>query len=174
MTRRISNIIINAFAFILLLSLAGACSDKDDDVRMPEDILGVWSPDDSLYLEFSTNNEVHKLSVFEQDGESIGQWDMEVYFYEPGYNLVIYINNENEATVYQIISMDNNEMTWCWVEDIPQEKVEEEGIGKILGEIINQAQEGFKLDPELYQSYKKIPENEFFDILEKLDIFYPW
>lgn len=171
MKKPVLRIFTVCFLTSLLLVMAGC--KKDDDVREPADILGVWSPGDNYYLEFtSENNSVYNLEIEYQDGESIGKWTRDVYYYEPGYNLVVYLSSSHTAAVYQIVEFTGNKFTWCWVEDIDADTTE--SIGKIIGEIINQAQEGFKLDPALYQTFQKIPKDKFYELLESLDIEYPW
>lgn len=163
-------------SFILILSatLLTACSNSDNDVRMPVDIVGVWSPNDSQYLDFQANNTIRNVKVETQDGETIGIITDDVYFYEPGYNLVVYITADQTANVYQIIDMTDNRLTWCWVKDITDEYDGEENIGSIIGQIIKEAQEGFKLDPGNYQSFNKISEDKFLEILESLDLLDMW
>lgn len=151
--------------------LVAGCT-KDDEVRFPEDIIGVWTPGENLYLEFAENNSVYHLDIESQDGESIGKWTRDVYYYEPGYQLVVYLSSDHDASVYQIVEMTQGKMTWCWVENIDTEG--EESIGQIIGHIINQAQEGFKLDPALNQTFTRISKDKFYEILEGLDITYPW
>ena len=158
--------------FFVAIPLMFACS-SDDDVRLPENILGVWSPyNDTLYLEFCEQNEIHRLNIEFQDDESIGIWTKDVYYYEPGYNLVVYLSGEKAADVFQIVKLTDSELEWCWVDKV--EVTSAQSVGKILGDIIKKAQEGYKLDPALYQSFRRIPENQFFSILESLNIFYPW
>lgn len=157
-------------AVLLLFS----CSKDDETVRLPENILGVWAPSDSVYLEFGEKQVVHRLDIFHQDGESIGRWELEVYYYEPGYNLVIYMDYTNVATVYEIVTLSDKELTWCPVKTITQQQIEQTGIGKLIGEVINEAQTGFTLNPELYQTLSKVSEDKFFSLLESLDIMYPW
>lgn len=167
-----ANKVIMILAMIIVM--LGGCSKDDLDVRTPADILGVWSPEENVYLEFSADNVIHNLQIYEQDGETIGRWNEEVYFYEPGYNLLIYLTYENKAKVYEIVEMTDKSLTWCWVDDVKASKVEEEGIGQVIGELINKAQEGFKLDPELYETMQRVPEDKFYELLESLDLMYPW
>lgn len=165
-----------AIAMIALFAgFSNSCSN-DDMMRTPDDIMGIWMSEDqeNVYLEFSDNNEVHYLKLDYDDNETIGLWELDVYIYEPGYNLVIYINHNNEAMVYKIISLDSRYLTWCKVKDIDPETVSRENIGQLIGQILNEAQEGFTTYPELYQTFKRIPENEYLEMLERLDIFYPW
>ncbi|MCH5229645.1 MAG: hypothetical protein J1F12_06600 [Muribaculaceae bacterium] len=161
-------IIIRAFILISALSL-GACS-HEEEVRSPADILGVWSPGENTYLEFLDNYEIQNLKVEYQDGLSIGRWTTEVYYYEPGYNLVVYVA-DNKANVYQVVSMNSRKLTWCKVDEITTNDVDgAESLGHIIGDIIKKAQEGYHLNPELYQTLIKIPEEEFLDIIDNLDI----
>lgn len=165
-------IILSVVLGLISFSFATSCSHSDDDVRIPDDILGVWTPSDNLYLEFAEQNIIRKLTIEFQDDESIGIWAKDVYYYEPGYNLVIYLSGETKADVYQILNMSENSMTWCWVDEVEARGQEE--IGKVIGDIIKKAQEGYKLNPALYQSFRRIPKDQYLDILEKLDIIYPW
>lgn len=166
---------ILSFAFCLLVAaFCGACSHDQEPMRQPSDIVGVWTPGDSLYLDMLSDNSVRALYVEEQDGLSIGTWHQEVYFYEPGYNLLIYIDYKQKCDVYQIIELTDKEMTMCWVENIKAETVEKEGIGKIVGHILNEAQEGFKLDPAYYQTLHRISEDQFLEIVENISILDPW
>lgn len=158
----------------MLLPVFFSCS-KEEEVRQPENIMGIWSPDDSTYLEFTTNNSVYHLTIEQQDGESIGLWVRDVYYYEPGYDLVIYLTAGHDADVYQIVEMTADRLTWCWVKNIDiTDMGSTDAVGHLIGEIINEAQEGFKLNPELYQNFTRISEDRFFSIIESLDIDYPW
>lgn len=159
--------------FLAWIGLA-SCSSHEDSVRMPADFEGIWSPSDSVYLEFGSDFTVHKLEIEHQDGESIGWWTNDAYIYEPGYHIVIYMM-ASKADVYQVIDLTQDVMTWCWVEEIQIEETSgKEQIGKLLGDIIKQAQEGFNLNPELYQSFRRISKDDFFSLLEEMDIMYPW
>lgn len=169
--------LIKKFLFfipLLFFSFLSSCSHDEVEPRRPEDILGVWSPSDTRYFEFGKDYTVHYLDIEYQDGENIGLWTTDAYLYEPGYDMVVYLKG-TQAEVYKIIELTSNRLTWCWVEVIEiDDTVSKEQIGHILGDIIKKAQEGFKLNPELYQSFRKVPENDFFSLLESLDILYPW
>lgn len=167
------NFSLLSFLSIVLFFTLSACH-SNDDVRQPKDIMGVWSQSDNKYIIFGDDNTVKNFSVTYQDNESIGYWgEDDVYYYEPGYNLVIYVTASQEADVYQIVSMGDNQLTWCPVDKI--EDTNRDDIGKVIGEIINKAQEGYTLYPELYQTFYKISDLQFDEMLEQLDlILYPW
>ena len=159
---------------VIFSQVFAACSKDDEGVRMPENIIGIWAASDSHYLEFGEDYTVHNLEIEYQDGESIGLWNNDAYLYEPGYHIVIYLTG-TKADVFQVVDLSQDLLTWCWVKQIEiDESINKETIGHIIGDIIKDAQEGFKLNPELYQTFHKISEDEFFSILEKLDIMYPW
>lgn len=165
---------IQLLAFLFLSFLGFSCSHDKEDVRQPEDIIGIWSPSDTRYLEFGDDYTVRNLEIKYQDGKSIGIWNVDAYLYEPGYHLVIYLSG-SQADVYQILNLTPSQMTWCWVKKIEfDESMDKDNIGHILGDIIKEAQEGFKLDPEHYQSFRKISDDVFYSILESLNILYPW
>lgn len=158
----------------LLVSAALSGCSKDDKMRIPEDILGVWSAVENQYLDFTDNYRVYNLDILYQDDLSIGDWTEDAYIYEPGYQLVIYMNGA-KADVYQIVKFSSSQFTWCWVEEINAEDAQEtDKIGKLLGRVIKQAQEGYKLNPELYETFYRISDDKFYSILDGLDIFYPW
>lgn len=139
---------------------------------MPGDIVGVWSPAENIYLDFSEDYVVHNVVIEDIDGKTVGDWTKDAYFYEPGYNMVVYVGEGQIAEVYQIVEMNDKSLTWCLVDEV--DAANEENLGHMVGDIINKAQEGYELNPELYQSFKKVPEEEFMKILESLDVFYPW
>lgn len=167
--KRIEKYIVSVVS--LLVSLSFQACDKEDHVRQPADILGIWQETGTHFIEMKEDNVARELDIVYQDGESIGEWSaVNVYYYEPGYNLVIYLTDEHEANVYQITELTSQRMVWCWVDEIKAEDTE--SIGSIIGDIINKAQDGYKLNPELYQSFTRISEDQFLSILDGLDIIY--
>lgn len=160
------------FSFLVLITLIiGISCSKEEDVREPGDIVGVWKVDNDTYLRLNEDYIARVFQVVDQDGERIGEWHQkEVYFYEPGYNLVIYLTDRHEAKVYQIVELNYDHFVWCWVEDIDRNGASEfEDLGQIVGEIIKNAQEGYDLNPELYQNFTRESEEQFQELLDSLD-----
>ena len=160
---------------IAVFGIAFTGCSHEEDVRMPDDIIGIWEGEnEDLFIRFSNDNIAKPFQIEFQDGQSIGKWNWDdVYYYEPGYNLVIYVTSNYEANVYQIIEMTESTLTWCPVDEI--DVVNTDSIGQVIGDIINKAQEGYKLNPELYQRFTRISEDQFLSILEGLDlILNPW
>ena len=167
--KRILKIFLPLVSALLILP---SCT-KEEEVRQPADILGVWALSEYSYFEFCKEYELRHLEVeYTGDGIALGIWSKDVYYYEPGYNLVIYLSGEKAADVYQIVTMTDEKLTWCPVDHV--EITDADSAGKMIGEIIEKAQEGYKLDPALYQSFRKLSQEEFFRILEDLGIYYPW
>lgn len=167
------NTLIITFVAMIQALAAASCS-HDEEVRTPDDILGIWSPSDSEYLEFTADYRVRKLNILYQDDKSIGEWTEDAYLYDPGYQLVIYMNGV-KAYVYEVVSMDATQFTWCPVKEIDAQEIDsKDKVGHILGDIIKEAQEGFHLNPELYETFYKVSEDKFYSILEGLNILYPW
>ena len=164
--------LFSASSLVVSLSLS-ACSNDDSHMRTSADILGVWSPGSGEYREFLNNQTVRNLTVETQDDLTIGTWEEEVYYYEPGYEIVLYITAHQEGEVYKVIDLTDKKLVWC-----PVDKIEvidrDESIGHIIGNIINKAQEGYPTNPELYETFAKISENDFLSILSGLDLIYPW
>lgn len=142
---------------------------------MPEDILGIWAMNSDSFLQFKEDNIVTPFNIVYQDGEAIGRWSWnDVYYYEPGYQLVIYLTSDHNADVYQVVELNGSRLVWCWVDQITVEGGKD-AIGQIIGDIINKAQEGYQLDPELYQSFSRMSEEGFLKLLDSLDLILdPW
>ena len=159
------------FSIVFILGIMQSCS-HDEEVRMPGNIVGIWSPDKNNYLTFKEDYTVFNLEIISQDDETIGLTTEDAYLYEPGYNLVIYLSG-TQADVYQILNLSNSEFTWCWVDEVTAEDAENyDKIGKLIGDIIKKAQEGFTLNPELYETFHSVSEQQYLQVLESLN--YIW
>ena len=163
---------IHRFAALIfaIAAIFSSCS-KDEEVRTPENIVGIWQTAPHSYLKLNDDYVARTLEVVDQDDKSVGQWSQtEVYFYEPGYNIVIYLTSYHEAKVFQVVELTGSKLVWCWVENIEIDDIHGvDDLGEVMGEIIKKAQEGYTLNPDLYQSFKRVSEEQFLDIIEGLD-----
>ena len=156
---------------IVLGCLFASCS-KEEEVRTPDAILGIWSPSENLYMTFTDNYTVLNLEVTEEDGYKIGLTSTDAYFYEPGYQIVIYMMGTH-ATVFQIVKLTQSELVWCPVDEITFDQAQEaDEIGQLIGDIIKKAQEGYDLDPELYESLRSVSESEYRQMEDSLDYIF--
>lgn len=169
----------NRFIIFFLAALSAvmfnSCSKDDEEVRMPGDILGIWMVNDNEFIEFGSDYSVHKLILEENDGVIYGEWQEEVFYYEPGYNLVVYLDSRQKASIYEVVSLTPQTLTWCWVKELEVNDASTiEEIGNVIGDVIKDAQEGFTLNPELYQTFSRISKEEFQTILDDLGIIDPF
>ena len=161
--------LIAIFAFGL-----SSCSDSEPEVRHQDDIIGYWTDGKGRYMNLESETVAYNLYVYDQDGLTIGRYEQDGYFYEPGYNLVLYMDESLNPQVYKIVELSDKEMIWCWVEDIRESFDNNDSVGEIIGQIIKDAQEGFDLDPANYLYFYSITEDEYLDIVDSLDVIEPW
>lgn len=161
------------FVGFILIGFSG-CNNDEPEVRSEEDILGVWTDNEGYYMQVQPDNRAYSLYITEQDGETIGRWDEDGFFYEPGYNLVISMDSSSRPQVYQVLELNDSSLVWCWVDDLASKYQEGMSAGEIIGEILQEAQEGYEINPEFIRTFTKISDEEFYSMLESLNIFYPW
>ena len=176
---KISPLISRLFFFLFLgfsIFLAASCSKDDDEpsYRHENDIMGVWTNGEDRYMSLDSAFRAYNLYVSTMDGETIGYWEQDGYFYEPGYDIVIYIDKTSRPQVYQIVELTESSLVWCWVEDIMDYYESGLSPGEILGQIINDAHEGFTLDPNNYQYFSRVAEEDFLQLVASLDLDTPW
>ena len=159
----------------LLLSLCSvSCINEDSPIRSYEDIYGIWTQGDGHYIWYQDGNRAPNLYIEDQNGETIGIWEEDGYFYEPGYDLMIYIDKTSNPQVYKIIELNDNLLILCWVDSLLDHYEGGESISQIIGSVINKAQEGYDVNPDNYQYYTNVPEDEFLKIIDNINVIEPW
>ena len=166
---------------VMMLFSFGACNFDDCDYEEPAtgrteaDILGVWTDGDGRYMMLDSLFHAYNLYLSENNEELLyAEWTYDGYLYEPGYNIVVYTTS-NKADVFQVTELTDSELVWCPVKEFGVDDIlNSDSVGKLLGQIINEAQQGFILDPYLYQYFYKISQEEFEALLESLGIMTPW
>ena len=162
-------------ALLPLLSFFQSCSDSDDEpMRFETDILGVWTDSADHYIMVRPDYRAYELTVGEKEGYPIGFWNLDGFFYEPGYELVVIIRNDSQADVYKVVSLTNDQLVICWVESVIDKHNAGMSAGEIIADILKNAQEGYKLNPTLFEYYKRISTDRFFEILDELQLIFPW
>lgn len=148
----------------MLFSLAlTSCSDDEPAVRSENDIYGAWVDDEGNYLYFRYPNVCYRLIP---ESEEWAMLDYDAYYYEPGYNFLLYVNQETQPDIYSVTQLTENEMTWVWADNLLDDKYDGMSKSEILGQVIKEAQEGFKLDYSRTVEFKKIETAEFEKLLE--------
>lgn len=152
---------------VVLLSLT-SCSDSEEPrVRTESDLVGVWTDTPGHYLYIKSDTSIYSLYIEQYEGEEVGILEPDGYAYEPGYNFIVYINRENEPNVYQLMSLSDNEMVWCWVDNLFDEQYDNLSKSEILGKLLMNADKGFTIDMSKTVTYKKVPESEFNSLIDK-------
>ncbi|MDE6096617.1 MAG: hypothetical protein K2G52_10555 [Muribaculaceae bacterium] len=150
----------------LSISLS-SCSDNDPEVRTESDLVGVWSDSTNHYLYIQSDTRIYSLFIEEYDGETVGVLEPDGYIYEPGYNFIVYMGREGEPNVYQLMSVSETEMVWCWADNLLDEKYDGMSKSEILGALLKEADKGFTLDPSRTITYRRVPDSEFQSLLDK-------
>ncbi|MFG6426527.1 hypothetical protein [Lepagella muris] len=158
-------VLISAIAFIF-----SSCSDDDPVVRTESDLVGVWTNSPDHYLYIKSDTKIYSLYLQEYEGETVGMIEPDGYVYEPAYNFIVYMDRNSEPDVYQLISLDEDEMVWCWVDNLMDEKYEDMSKTEILGQLIMEADKGFTLDMSKTVTYKRVPDEEFQAMLDKFGL----
>lgn len=161
---------------LAVVSMAFAsCSKEDPEVRSVSDIYGAWIDNDGNYFYFRYPNICYKLVPESEDWAML---DYDAYYYEPGYNFLLYVSavrdndNEIQPDIYSVTALTETEMTWVWASNLRDEKYDGMSKSEILGQIIKEAQEGFKLDYSRTSEFTKIETDEFKRLLEKYGYSY--
>ena len=171
----IKKILPLALFVAILMPMAVSCNDDPEPTsRTPEDILGIWTDNEGRYMVLDSIYEAFNLYVTEENGEISARWMQDAYIYEPGYNLVVYNDVRLHPEVYQVIELTEESLVWCWVEDLRENLDSGASIGEILGQVIQEAQDGFQVDPDKYQYFTRVSQNDFDRLLEELGIFTPY
>lgn len=170
--------IVKFFLSLILMtagfSLLTACHAKEEPpFRSGDDILGIWTDGEGRYIWFHKENRAFNLYVTEQDGTTIGRWQTDIYFYEPGYNLLIY-NETGRPQVYQVLELDKERLWWCWADDLMDHYMDGESLGQIIGQVLQNAQQGYEIDPSQSEYFTSMSEDDFLDYIETIGLMLPW
>ncbi|MDE6578126.1 MAG: hypothetical protein K2K58_08160 [Muribaculaceae bacterium] len=177
---------LSAITLILLLPLFTACSGDEPVERNEEDILGIWTDSAGRYLYFNTETMVFDIRLENDGSEKSYSLMQDSYFYEPGYNFVIFLDfmkgvengSDSESwedmvspDVYQVVSLTQNSLKWCWVDNLTDDKYSGMSKKEIIGRVIQEADKGFTLLPENYQSFTRVSDEEFDRIVDDYQIW---
>lgn len=160
--------------FLLLISVFSialtSCSKDDDPApRSENDICGAWADDEGNCIYFKLPNICYKIVPEEEDWAEVYY---DAYYYEPGYNFLLYIDSDTQPDIYMITALNDREMIWVWADNLLDEKYDGMSKSEILGAIIKQAQQGFNLDYDRTITFTRISMWEFEIFLEKYDCSY--
>lgn len=147
-----------------------SCSDNDPEVRTEFDLVGVWTDTPDHYLYIQSDTRIYSLFIETLEGEEIGVLEPDGYIYEPGYNFIVYMGRKGEPDVYQLMSISESEMVWCWADNLMDEKYDGMSKSEILGALLKEADKGFTLDPSRTITYRRVQDSQFQALLEKFGL----
>lgn len=150
---------------VLAIAFTGCSNDDDPTPRSEEDIYGAWLDSDGDYFYFEYPNLCYKL-VPSQSTDEVAELFYDSYFYEPGYNFLLYINTDAQPDIYEVTTLTDKEMTWVWADNLRDDKYDGMSGSEILGQMIKEAQDGFKLDYSRTMQFEKISTDDFKKALE--------
>lgn len=183
----------NKFILLSLFLLScipflSSCSSSDEPApRDEKNILGVWTDGNGRYLYFMSETVAFDLILDNSQGQKSYSLMDDSYFYEPGYNFVILMDfrkgleSDNPDSsgweemvspeVFQVTRLDSNTLTWCWVDNLTSEKYQDLSKKEIIGKVITEADKGFTLLPENYQTFTAVSMDEFNQILIDYEVW---
>ena len=183
---------INKFLYLTLILISfisiSSCSSSDEPApRDEKDILGVWTDGNGRYLYFMSETVAFDLILDDSNGVKSYSLMDDSYFYEPGYNFVIFMdfrkglesenpdsNNWEEMVspeVFEVTRLDSSTLTWCWVDNLTDDKYEGLSKKEIIGKVIQEADKGFTLLPENYRTFTSVSMDEFNQILIDYEVW---
>ncbi len=150
---------------VMAIVFVGCSSDDDPEPRSESDVYGAWIDEDGNYYYFCYPNLCYKL-VPAQSSDEYAELYYDSYFYEPGYNFLLYISSDAQPDIYEVTSLTEIGMIWVWADNLREEKYDDKSASEILGQMIKEAQAGFKLDYSRTLTFTKISTDDFKKVLE--------
>lgn len=150
---------------VVMVMAAGCGSDDEPAARAESDVYGAWVDGDGDYFYFKYPNICYRLVPAASEDTYAALYN-DSYFYEPGYRFLLYIDTDAQPNIYEVTSLTDREMTWVWADNLRDDKYDGMSGSEILGQVIKEAQDGFKLDYSRTTQFTKISTDDFKKILE--------
>ncbi|MDE6298898.1 MAG: hypothetical protein K2M10_04550 [Muribaculaceae bacterium] len=186
---RLHSIFLYLLFILTAIGISSCSSDDDPAPRNADDILGVWTDGNGRYLDFLSETNLYDLRLTGTPASDPSYTLMhDSYFYEPGYNFVILLDfmkgmeNEDAAgstnwedlvspDVFEVTTLDASTLRWCWVDNLTDEKYKGMTKKQIIGRVIQEADKGFTLLPQNYQTWTRVAPEDFNQIIEDYEIW---
>lgn len=150
---------------VMAIVFLGCSSDDDPAPRAESDVYGAWIDNDGDYFYFKYPNVCYKL-VTAKSADGMAELFYDAYYYEPGYNFLLYVDINTQPDIYEVTTLSDKEMTWVWADNLREDKYDGMSGSEILGQVIKEAQNGFKLDYSRTMKFEKISTDDFKKTLE--------
>lgn len=166
----IRELLLLATVALFLVSLDACSNDDDPQPRSGSDLVGVWSDSDNHYLDIESDTKIYSVFIEEYEGEKVGMIEPDGYFYEPGYNFVVYMGRQGEPCIYEVTELTTDKMTWVYADNLLDDKYDGMSRSEILGSVLKNADKGFKLDYSKTINFTRVPQSKFDAILSQYGI----
>ena len=173
---RSSQFALSVKTIILSLILSAAivsCSDDNDEpARSQDDIMGVWADIEGRYMHLAEDFKAYNLYVTDKDGKPSAEFEIPRagYFYEPGYDILLYMSAGSQPEVYKIVKLTQDELEWCLVDNLLNDEYKDLSKSEIIGLIIKKAHEGYTINTDSCQTFTRVPESVYYDILSEFEL----
>lgn len=151
-----------------LLSLPMAsCSDDEPQERSEYDIIGVWQDREGHIFEFADPDNLYEYDFMSQDGWEAWVKRKEMYFFEPYSYIMMREDAEGAMQVYQVVSVDDDELVICWVDTPDFSGLEGDDKFEIFSVFFKR---DYVVDPAKYETFRRLTDEEFEKQLEGYEL----
>lgn len=159
-------------ALIFIFTATSCSDDNDEPARSQDDIMGVWADIEGRYMHLAEDFKAYNLYVTDKDGKPSAEFEIPRagYFYEPGYDILLYMSAESQPEVYKIVKLTQDELEWCLVDNLLNDEYKDLSKSEIIGLIIKKAHEGYTINPDSCQTFTRVPESVYYDILSEFEL----
>ncbi|MDE6533467.1 MAG: hypothetical protein K2M27_08040 [Muribaculaceae bacterium] len=162
---------VPALLLVFLLSFVTvSCSDDEPPQRSEYDILGIWQDKEGHYLEFVNPDRMYEYEFTVYEGVDYWVKKREMYFFEPYSYLMMKEDTQGAVHVYQVVSVNEEELVICWVATPDMSGMEGEDKFQLFSVFFNQ---DYEVDPAKYETYRKVTQEELDKALEGVEVLEP-
>lgn len=141
----------------MVMLCVGGCSDDMPEPKSEYALLGIYSRGSDEFMEIEDLDWIYQYNLEEYAGERYWIKRKLTYLYEPVSELVLRQDIEGLLQVDKVISVDDRELTLCWVGTPLTEAVDEDSKFEIIQVFFK---DDYKVDPANYRTYKRITANQ--------------
>lgn len=136
----------------VMLCITG-CSDDTPEPKSDYALLGIYSRGSDEFLEIDDLNWIYQYNIEEYGDEKYWIKRKLTYLYEPVSEIMLREDIDGLLQVDKVISVNEREMTLCWVLTPLTEEVDDDSKFQIIQVFFK---DDYKIDPANYRTYTRI------------------